>query len=225
MMLKILKLAKRLNKLTFKEVALISECEADTLENLLDVLEREKRIKKSGEVYLYIPPKNFAQNRLQLPQKFQHHKKETIDMIIKCFCADINTDKTAKILEPQKSCIHNFNKFFREIIFKTQEEQLQKHFFNNPKIACKRTFFDKTVYFYFYDNRLFISAKKLKDKNEKRHSDDYIKKLKIIYSRIKRQLDKCSYKKYIHLHVAEQVWRNEKSFNDLYFELKSILKI
>jgi len=220
---KILKLAKRMNKFTFDEIALISELEFQDLKSILHELEISRHLKRSNNIYIFTPPKVASQKQIMLPQKFQYHSKETIEMIIKCFCADIEPEKAAKITEPQKSCISNFYQYFRELLYKIQKEEFLKYYEKNPKISCQRTFFDKTVYLYIYENKLFVMNNVNKDTAAIKHSADAIKRLKIMYSRIKRYLEKWVYVKFLHYHIAEKIWRNEKSFEQLETELKSYL--
>ncbi len=220
---KILKLAKRLNKFTFDEISLISESEEQELEEVLNELESSGYLRKSSDLYIFIPPKTSAKRQIKLPQKFQYHPKETIEMIIKCFCAEIEPEKASKITEPQKSCIYNFYQFFRELLYNVQKEEFLKYYERQPKIACSRTFFEKTVYFFFYENQLFVINNIMKKTVQEKHSDDETKRLKILYSRVKRCLDKWVYVKFLHYHIAERIWRNEKSFEQLERELKSYL--
>jgi len=218
---KILKLAKRLNKFTLDEIASISEVEES---ELAPILENSEQIKKSGTVYLYIPAQktNPAQNTL-LP-KLQYHTPETIDMIVKCFCAEIEVNKAIKILRPQKDCITKFYKSFRECLYRQQYQELVRSFKENPKVPKERTFYNKTVYLYLYDNKLFISLEPLKTSRQVMHTTEETKKLKALYSKIRRRLDtNWSYEHYFYHHIAEIIWRDEKNYEQLLVEIYVLL--
>ena len=216
---KILKLAKRLNKFDFDEIQCISQCEVEKLERILGELVAENQIKLVGNLYLYSPLKQSLQKVLMLPQKFQYHPKETIELIIKCFCADIDAEKASKILDPQKACIGTFNRYFREIIYKKQEQELLAYFKKEPRQARHRKVFDKELNIYLYADKLFITDKNLKSKNVIPCSENNRLQIKTLYLRAMRQFNNCAYKKYITHHVAEQIWRYGKEFEQLKEEL------
>jgi len=220
---KILKLTKRLNKFDFDEIECISQCETNELKEILNALIKENQIKLVGNLYIYSSEKQTKKKVLMLPKKFQYHPKETIDMIIKCFCADISVIQTIKILNPQKNCLNKFHKFFREVIYKLQEDELLEYFEKKPKLSCRRTFFGKNVYLYFYNDKLFVSNKNLSNNYAAKHEKEEIKKLKKTYCFIKNHLNSHVYKTMIHLHVSEQIWCYGKEFEKLKDELYSFL--
>lgn len=209
---KILKLAKRLNKFTLDEISSIAEMEEQEIKLLLETLEE---IEKSGEVYLYIGKSPILNNKLISRQKFEYHPKETINLIIKCFCANIDADKTVNITEPERASVFGFYRIFREFIYEKQKEILTEHIKKNPKIACERTFFNKTIYFYCYKKTVFISNENIDAKNLQKHTKEEIKQIKKIYSRLRRKLNRTSYKKNIENHIAEQIWQINKPYEEL----------
>src|SRR5574344_1073878 len=91
---KLLKLAKRLNKFTLEEVEPILNCEK--LQEILDELVKEKLLQFKNGIYSYI--KNESK-KSDLPLFFQFHTKDELDMIIKCFCTGITSDKVAFLLD------------------------------------------------------------------------------------------------------------------------------
>ena len=220
---KILKLAKRLNKFNFDEIQCISQYEVEKLERILGELIDENQIKLAGNLYLYSPLKQSRQKVLALPQKFQYHSKETVDMIIKCFCADIDAEKASKILDPQKACIGTFNRYFREILYKKQEQELLEYFEKEPKQARFREVFDKGLNIYLYADKLFVTDKNLKSKNAIPYIEADRLQIKTLYLRAMRQFNNCAYKKYVTHHVAEQIWRYGKEFEQLKEELFNLL--
>lgn len=217
---RIQKLCKRLSRFTLEEISLIAELDETEIKPILQSLIKEEQLKYENNIYFYASQK---QKTLILPQKFQYHTKEEIDMIVKCFCAEVELSKTYKILEPKKSCINNFNRYFREVIYNNQYEKLINYFNNEPKISHSRTFFEKTIYFYCYNNQVFISHKNLNTNICNKHSQKEVNRIKMVYSWITRHIDNSAYKKYVHLHVAEHNWRYKKEFKELYEDLFAIL--
>lgn len=216
---KIQKLCKRLNKFTLEEIALISEVEKPEMKIVLDNLIKENQVKLVGNLYVYTSKTHSREKISRLPQRFQHHSKEEIDMIIKCFCAGLPHTKTSLILNPQENCIYRFNLFFRNRIYENQKQKLLQYFKTQPKLPRIRIFFDKTFYFYYYDDFLYVSDELLTNDNSRKHSEKEIKQFKIMYSRLCRRLNHNTFKYYAHFHIAEQIWRDGKEFGQLREEL------
>lgn len=220
---KIQKLCKRLNRFTLEEISLIAELEESELEESLNDLIKTNCLKKYKGSYIYINVEKEAKVRKRLPLMFEYHSPETVDMIIKCFCADILSCKTALILKPQEGCICSFNLYFRETLFKKQKQELLELFRKSPQIPRWRKFFNNTFYFYTYNNYLYVSDELLAYKNAKSFTKDELKQFKIMYSILSRKLINTSYRHYTHFHIADQIWRHKKDYNQINNELKLIL--
>lgn len=130
---KIQKLCKRLNKFTLEEISLIAELEESETEKILNNLIIAELLKKNGIMYLYTGEVKAEKQQKRLPLIFQCHSQETVNMLIKCFCADIPSTKACLILKPQKNRIWKFNQFFRKTIYEMQRKELLQHFLNQPK--------------------------------------------------------------------------------------------
>ena len=215
---KILKLAKRLNKFTPEEIEPILNI--DNLQEILDMLVEEKSLQFEKETYFYI--KNESK-KSDLPLFFQFHTKEEIDMIIKCFCAGIPTDKGAYLLEISDATLQKFNMYFRKMIYEKQLQELKGHFIQNPKAPKVRTFYDIPVYFYLYDDKLFVMDKSLHAKNLNEHTKEERLKIKVLYSRLRRSINHSNMKKLLPYHVSEHTWKYGKDFEQLKNETYGLL--
>lgn len=212
------KLAKRLGKFSLDEISSIMEIEESKVETILNNL---KEIKQNNKTFFYISKIKEPISRSSLYSMFQYHSKETIEMMIKCFCAGISSENTSKILEPQRTCIVKFYKHIRKNIYDKQNQKLLDYYFKNPKIACERTFFNKNIYFYNYKNQVFITTKKLSNKEVKKHSKEEIRQIKIIYSKLCRKLTGTALKNNIEKHISEHILRSEMGYEDLLKEIFS----
>lgn len=220
---KIQKLCKRLNRFTLEEIALIAELDESETKNILQDLLKENFLIVHDNNYIYNNIEKESRLKKRLPKIFEYHSQETINMIISCFCAEISPTKTSLILKPQENCICNFNMFFRKELYAKQMNELQLLFEKNPKPPWVRDFFDKTFYFYCYNNKLFISDTLLQSKETINFTKEESKLFKILYCKLYRRLAHNTYRYYTQLHIAEQIWRYKKDFLFLESSLKSLL--
>lgn len=218
---RIQKLCKRLNRFTLEEIAIISEFDETEAENILNKLIKENFIKKQNDIYIYIEEKKSQKNHL--PIMFQFHSPEEIDMIIKLFCAGVSTDKGAFLLKINDATLQKFNLYFRKIIYENQLEKLKEHFEQNPKIAKIRNFYEIPVYFYLYENELFVVKKTLDSRNLQPHTKEETLKIKVLYSRLRRCINHSNMKPLIPYHISEHIWRYGKDYNVLKQKLVDIL--
>ena len=207
---KILKLAKRLNKFSLEEIEPILNC--DNLQEILGELVEEKLLQFQCGIYFYI--KN-EYKKSDLPMFFQFHTKGEIDMIIKLFCAGVATDKGAFLLGISDATLQKFNMYFRKIIYERQLQELKENFVQNPKSPKVRTFYDIPVYFYLYDDKLFVTGKELNGKDLKEHTREDKLKIKVLYSRLRRSINHSNMKKLLPYHIAEHIWKYGKEFDEL----------
>jgi len=221
MNVRVQKLCKRLNKFTLEEISLIAELDKSAIKPILNGLVKSNFLNQQSDVYIYIGKIQRRKNEKCLPLMLQYHSQETIGMIIKCFCAEISSPKAGLILTPSANCIGDFNLFFRKAIYEKQKQKLLQHFKNQPQLPRLRTFFNQTFYFYYYNDYLYISDELLTDENAQNFSKNEIKQFKIMYSLLCRRLNHNSSKYYTPFHIAEKIWRHEKSFEQLKNELYS----
>ncbi len=217
---KVLKLAKRMNKFRFEEVEPILNCE--NLQEILDELVKEKLLQLQNGIYFYV--KNESK-KSYLPLFFQFHTKEEIDMILKCFCAGITTDKGAFLLGISDATLQKFNMYFRKIIYEKQQQELKEYFAQNQKSPKIRTFYEIPAYFYLYNEKLFVIGKPLSSKDLTEHTREEKLKIKVLYSRLRRSINHSNMKKLLPHHLAEHIWKYGKDFKQLKNEIYSLLNL
>ena len=215
---RILKLAKRLNKFTIKEFETILYC--DNLEDILAELLAEESLKLSNGIYFYVKK---AVQKKELPNFFKFHTQDEIDMIIKCFCANIPALKTTLLVESSKTVVSNFYKYFRDEIYNEQLIELKECFKHKPKFPAIRAIYDKKVYLYFYNGKVFVSDKPLKSKvNSTLYDKSEMREIRNSYYKVRRYFLNYSLQKVLPEVVAERLWRQEKEFDELASELNII---
>lgn len=220
---KIQKLCKRLSRFTLEEIALIAEIDESEMEVILQDLIKENRLVLHGNSYIYNNAEKINKIAKRLPMIFEYHSQEMIDMIMNCFCAEIPSYKTALILKLEERCISKFFNYFRQKIFEKQKRELIRYFENSSQKTHFRIFFEKTFYFYYYNNYLYVSEELLESENGKVFSKTEIREFKKMYLILCRRVNFNYYKNYTHLHLAEQVWRHKKEYNVLKQELTRVL--
>ena len=220
---KVLKLAKRLGKFSVEDISQIITTDANKLEEILQELLSEKSIlKRADSTYFY---QEKSKNKTsKLPLFFEFRTKEELDLIIKCFCAEVPIFKSAKICNLSDDIIATFSQYFRKIIYEDQLQELNSYFSKKPQQFRCRNFYEKPTYFYFYDNRLFVSDNALLSHSCcSNFKQDEIKKFKILYCRIKRILSHNTRRILLHHHISESLWRDSKRFDELVNNLHQLL--
>src|SRR5574344_16140 len=216
---KLLKLAKRLNRFTLADIEPILCC--DNLDNILQELVNENLLKFSNGNYFYVKK---SEPKKELPNFFKFHTQEEIDMVAKCFCADIPALKTTSLIESSKTVTCNFYKFFRETIYRTQFEELKSHFYKNPKTPAIRAIYNKKVYLYYYNKKVYVAEKPLKSSFEiKKHEEVEMRKIRNAYYKVRRHFLNYSLQKVLVEVVAERLWRQDKGFDELVCDIKNRL--
>lgn len=197
---KILKLAKRLDKFRLEDIEWILG--ENGVEVILRELVADGRLDLVGEIYSYREPIK----HLPLPFCFKFHSQEKIEMITKCFCAGVKSKQASFLLDIADATVQNFYKHFRQMIFERQLNALKTHFEQKPKIAKMRRFYDIPVYFYLYDDELFVADKPLKTKRKKLpHTKEESLRIKVLYSRLRRSINHSQMKQNLAQHVAEHI--------------------
>ena len=175
------------------------------VEEILQELVEEGWLDFNDEFYSYREPVK----HLPLPFYFKFHSQEKIEMITKCFCAGVKSKQASFLLDVADATVQNFYKHFRQMIFERQLNALKTHFEREPKTPKMRRFYDIPVYFYLYDDELFIVDKPLKTKRNKLpHTKEESLRIKVLYSRLRRSINHSKMKQNLTQHVAEHVLRN-----------------
>ncbi|MDY6311201.1 MAG: hypothetical protein SPL70_00430 [Cyanobacteriota bacterium] len=202
---KILKLAKRLETFRLEDIESIM---GDGIESVLQELVKDGQLNLVGEIYSYK-----AEQKSPLPFCFKFHSQEKIEMITKCFCAGVKSKQASFLLDIGDATMQNFYKHFRQMIYERQLNALKTHFEHEPKIPKMRRFYDIPVYFYLYDDELYVADKQLKTKRKKLpHTKEESLRIKVLYSRLCRSINHSQMKQYLAQHVAEHIWRYGKDY-------------
>lgn len=219
----LLRTCKRLNKFTLEELEIITETDKSALKPVLEEFITSEKLIFRNELYFYNNEKTTEKAMLKLPLLFQYNTQENIELILKAFCADIPSTKTESLIGLNCNVVCKFNKFFRKSIYEKQKSELEKYFNKDPQISRSRVFFGKTMYFYFYNNRLYISEKLLRAPDSKNFKKQQIQEFKKIYSFLTRVTSHNSNETNLPHNLAEMIWRRNKSFEQLLSELKELL--
>ena len=196
---RILKLCKRLDKFSFEEIVGIAE---DVDESVMKLL-----------LQTFV-----ADNYLKF------HKQEDINYMIKGFCSNVEASKMITLFGFSKNMVDNFNKYFRTILYEKQRSELLKKFAKKPKLPQERVYMNTLVYLYLYDHKLYVSKTYLENKNAKKHTEAERLEIKNIYLRSYRKVLSRSFEKMFHLHLAEELWKYGKDFEELYHDIQNLIK-
>lgn len=216
---RILRLCKRLDKFSFEDISTIADdVDESVLELLLLTLVNEGSLIQRGKLYFY---NKKVQNK-QITT-FQYFNKETITLVVRCFCTQIPADKACLIVNISQHSVTKFYAYFRKVLYDNQKDALLKLYSLNPQKSRIRTFFNQYAYFYIYNNHVYVTDKTLTSTKEKNFTKDEVKEFKKIYCYLSRI--ECHNKNQINLYyrLAEALWRREKSFEELYEDLKNYL--
>ena len=212
---KILKLAKRLETFKLEDIESIM---GEGIEDALQELVKDGKLNLVSGIYSYKTERN-----LPLPFCFKFHSQEKIEMITKCFCVGVKSKQANFLLDIGDATMQNFYKHFRQMIYERQLNALKTHFEQKPKIAKMRRFYDIPVYFYLYDEGLFVVDKPLKTKRKKLpHTKEESLRIKVLYSRLRRAINHSQMKQNLAQHVAEHVWRYNKTLEESFNSFQSL---
>ncbi len=218
----ILNLCKRLNKFSLDEICCIAEIDENEILPVLKELISKNKLFLNNDTYFY--NKIVKLEKLKLPVVFQYYPKNVIDLVLKGFCLDIPAHKICMLTDIGENGAFNIYNFIREFLYKKQAKQLFLEFDKKPQIARYREFFENMIaYFYIYKNQVYVCEKPLVADKEHPFSKNQIKEFKKVYSYLLRI--ECHNKNKINMYykLAEALWRRNKDFEQLYFELKNML--
>lgn len=224
---KLLSLCRRLKNSTRDELLSYLEINEEVLDLMLLFLIDEGSIEEHDGVYSYVESSTLKskvkrQNK-NLHYMFQHHSPETIDLIVKSFCLEIPTYKVCCLVNLSGSCICDFYTEFRKLIYENQHKTLLNYFFKQPQIGRFRIFFEQYAYFYVYNNHVFVSEKLLQETDGQAFTKFELSEFKKVYSFLKRLISHYKNQAKLHHKLAEGIWRRERTFEDLYQDLKKNL--
>ena len=209
----ILKLCKRLNKFTLENLEILSEIpKAELLPILSKFVDENKLIKQENE-YLFQKSKVSVQKY----SIFKTYPAIINDIVLRCFCENINSIKASNIANIGENQIQSFYTIFRTLIYQRQKQNLDFYYLKSPQKARHRKFFNKEVYLYFYFNEIFVSETLLKSEDDKMFSSKEKAEFTTIYCYLSRNLTHNTNANNLSYKIAETLWRRKRGFKDLYF--------
>ena len=219
---RILKLCKRLDKFTFEEIVSIAEdVEESVLEFSLKTLVKENKLTEKDGVYYYNKnPKINYHNRFSI---LSYYPSKILDLIIKGFCTSIPAYKLAQLLNIYENSAVKIYNIFRTLIYEQQYNILKQKYSTDPERARSRIFFDKNIYFYCYDDKVFVSDNCFNNTDTRNFTLSEIKEFKMVYSYLTRYITHNKMEYHLVEKLAEGIWRRNKTFDELYSDLKNNL--
>ena len=212
----ILKLCKRLNKFTLENLEILSEIPKTELLPILSKFVDENKLIKQENEYL------FQKSKLSV-QKYSIFKTYPAiinDIVLRCFCENINSIKASNIANIGENQIQSFYTIFRTLIYQRQKQKLDFYYLKSPQKARHRKFFNQEVYLYLYCNQIFVSENLLKSSEDKTFSKDQKAEFTTIYCYLSRNLTHNKMATNLNYKIAETLWRRKREFKDLYYDLK-----
>lgn len=216
---KILLLCKRLNRFMLDEISTISELAPDKLLPIINELISEDILVQVNGVYFYSKKQSISAKY----SIFKYYPKVTIDLVLRCFCESISTTKVSNILSVGEDQVQKFYTIFRMLIYERQEKRLKDFYVQEPQNARRRKFFDKEIYLYIYNKQVFVSENLLQSSDDKPLDTNDKAEFSKIYCYLTRNLTHNQNAHNLNYKIAEILWRRNKNFNELYFDLKNNL--
>ena len=213
---RVLRLCRRLDKFTLDEISTIAEeINESVLELLLLTLVQEGKLTLRNGLYLY--------NKKQISKKpsiLSFYPKQIIDTAIRCFCLSIPAYKTSRIIGIANNSTVKLYNIFRELIYERQTQKLQFLYGKFPQQGRNRIFFNEELSFYVYNNQVFVSENPFQSPDEKAFTKSEEQEFKKVYSYLTRFTSHNSNKVDLPQKLAEEIWRRNKEFGELYADLK-----
>ena len=215
----ILKLCKRLNKFTLENLEILSEIpKAELLSILSKFVDENKLIKQENE-YLFQKSKISVQKY----SIFKTYPAIINDIVLRCFCENINSIKTSHIVNIGEDQVQKIYTIFRTLIYNRQKQKLDFYYLKSPQKARHRKFFNQEVYLYLYSNQIFVSENLLKSSKDKTFSLEQKAEFTTIYCYLLRNLTHNTMANNLNYKIAETLWRRKREFKDLYYDLKMLV--
>lgn len=215
----ILKLCRRLDNFTLDNLLMITEMKSEELLPILQELISECKISESNGQYSYC-------KKVSVIKKysiFSYYNHNIVDVVIRCFCSNIPAYLAAQIAGIAGKNAIKFYDIFRAELYEKQTKQLKSFYTQKPQIARNRMFFDTELHFYIYGNQVFVSDILLESEKADFLSKEEAREFKKIYSYLTRCAFHNKTKHNLPQKLNEFLWRRNKGFEQLYFELKKLL--
>lgn len=218
----IFRLCKRLKNCTLNDLVQMLEVEDAIIETALLFLEQEDSISiKNGIISTtdIKPKKDLEKKNLYLMT--QHISSNDYDFIMKGFCLNIPPQKMCHFVDASRTSTCYYYGVFRNLIYEKQFKELMGYFIEKPQMGRYRKFYEKYAYFYVYNNKVFVSEKLLRANKEKAFEKEEIREFKRMYCYLARVESHNVNENYMYQRLAEYIWRRERSFEELYSDLKN----
>ncbi len=208
---RILRLCKRLNKFSLDDItSIVDDMEETTIQLILLMLASEGKIVRKDDLFLYINQVPISES--SLPTFFQFHTKEKIDLIIKCFCADISAEKTGLLVELSRNTINNFYSYFRSILYENQLKELEVLYKEHPKTQSERNIFNNKFYLFNYGNKIYVSKKMFEPTSKAtNHTKEEMRLIKNTYCKIRSVFHSHKFTKSMVEYSYGKLWLQEYS--------------
>ena len=132
----ILKLCKRLKKFTLENLEILSEIPKTELLPILSKFVDENKLIKQENEYVFQKSKLPAQKY----SIFKTYPAIINDIVLRCFCENINSIKTSHIVNIGEDQVQNFYTIFRTLIYQRQKQKLDFYYLKSPQKARHRKF-------------------------------------------------------------------------------------
>ena len=212
---RVLRLCRRLDKFTLDEISTIAE---DIDESVLELL--PLTLVQAGKLTLRDGLYFYNKQISKKPSILSFYPKQIIDTAIRCFCLSIPAYKVAQIIGIADNSTVKIYNIFRELIYDRQAKKLNSLYEKNSQQCRNRMFFDTEFHFYIYDNQVFVSKNPFQSIDERPFTKSEEQEFKKVYSYLTRFTSHNSNKVDLPQKLAEGIWRRNKEFEELYFDLK-----
>ncbi len=217
----LLKLCRRLSKFSLEQIVLISELEETQVLPILKEFVSEGKLLGSEGQYCYCR----QVSTMQKHSIFSYYNSMIIDTIIRCFCSGVPAYIAAQIASISEGQALKFYEIFRIELYEKQTKQLKTFYAHKPQIARNRIFFDTELHFYIYKKQVFVSDIVYYSEKAQSFTKNEYKEFKKIYCYLTRCAFHNKTKYNLPQKLNEFLWRRNKDFEQLYFELKQLLNI
>lgn len=219
----ILKLCRRLKHCTLDDIIQFTEKTEDEIMPVIYYLLDNNILKENKGVYS-VNTYDLEQKRVNLAHRLQYYSDSDFEIIVKSFCLNIPSTQIKYFVKCSENSISSLYRDFRETLYNCQLKELSTSYSQNPKVSRTRHFFKRNAYFYCYNQKLYVVEKPIQGKQEKSFSKAEVIELKKVYSYLKRIESHNRNENYLYHRLAERIWRRNKSFEELYNELKNLIK-
>lgn len=219
----VLKLCRRLKRCTLEDIVQFTEIKKEQAIPIIYYLIDNNLIEERAGIYSPIISDEPISNANTIYFKQQYHSDEEIDFIIKGYCLDIPVTKIKHFVKCKESALSEFYRMFRKKIYDRQYNELLNNYFNRPQNNHFRMFFEQMAYFYIYNYKIYVIDKPLRAPFEDLKSKPELAEFRRVYNYLRRAEDNTNKQKYLHHHLSEEIWRRNKTFDELYSDLKSLL--